>query len=498
MYRDRDFDPERPLPWNETALAQDLELPVLWNAMANGDEFLFEIARTATLTFLTDIYTILYRQGILKDVLKHPALSRSLYTIAVNAIEAERKQYWGLGSRYPSSMLRRSLAVMEAFLPLLRDLREQAAQHRDLVHSEGLRRFFDMLTRELSDPYFATVEEHLRMLEFRDGVLISARLGEGNKGTEYVLRWSPEKPRNWLERIFAAQDDRLTFKIHPRDEAGWRALSALKDRGLRPVAEALAQSVEHILNFFILLRAELAFYVGCVNLQERLTAYAGPICFPVPMPIDQRTYRVSALYDPCLSLQTQKTAVGNDLDATSKVLVIVTGANQGGKSTFLRAVGVAQTMMQCGMFAAAEAFEANMCDAVVTHYKREEDRTMKSGKLDEELARMSAVVDHLTSRTLLLFNESFAATNEREGSEIARDITSALLERGVKQFFVTHLYEFARHFAGTGVPRIGFLRAERGPDGVRTFKLLEGPPLETSYGADLYAKIFGESLWAST
>ena len=60
---------------------------------------------------------------------------------------------------------------------------------------------------------------------------------------------------------------------------------------------------------------------------------------------------------------------------------------------------------------------------------------MKSGKLDEELSRMSAIVDHITSHPMILFNESFAATNEREGSEIARQIVSALLEQNGQGWF---------------------------------------------------------------
>ena len=126
--------------------------------------------------------------------------------------------------------------------------------------------------------------------------------------------------------------------------------------------------------------------------------------------------------------------------------MIITGANQGGKSTFLRSMGLAQLMMQCGMFAPAESFCANVCDGLFTHYRREEDVTMRSGKLDEELSRMNGIVDNVRANSLLLFNESFAATNEREGSEIARQIICALLEKGVKVFFVTHLYEFALWF----------------------------------------------------
>lgn len=107
---------------------------------------------------------------------------------------------------------------------------------------------------------------------------------------------------------------------------------------------------------------------------------------------------------------------------------VVTGANQGGKSTFLRSVGLAQLMLQCGMFVPAEAFAASVAGGIYTHYRREEDTAMQSEKLDEELARMSAIVDLLRPHDLVLLNESFAATNEREGSEIVRQIIDALVE----------------------------------------------------------------------
>jgi DNA mismatch repair ATPase MutS len=113
----------------------------------------------------------------------------------------------------------------------------------------------------------------------------------------------------------------------------------------------------------------------------------------------------------------------------------------------LRSIGLAQLMMQAGMFVGAEDFTADLTPSVFTHYKQEEDATMKSGKLDEELARMSDIADHLEPNSMLLLNESFAATNEREGSEIARQIVRALAEKRVRILFVTHLYDFrARSF----------------------------------------------------
>ncbi len=104
---------------------------------------------------------------------------------------------------------------------------------------------------------------------------------------------------------------------------------------------------------------------------------------------------------------------------------------------------------------------------------------------------MSQIADRLTPGALVLFNESFAATNEREGSEIARQIVRALVESRVRVLFVTHLYDFAHSLAREPASRTLFLRAQRQPDGRRAFRLVVGEPLETSYGADLLRRIFG-------
>ena len=130
--------------------------------------------------------------------------------------------------------------------------------------------------------------------------------------------------------------------------------------------------------------------------------------------------------------------------ADGKRLVMITGANQGGKSTFLRSLGLAQLMMQAGMFVAAESFTASVSTGIFTHFKREEDATMERGKLDEELGRMSEIAGQIRPGCLLLCNESFASTNEREGSEIARQVIRALTEAGIRVVFVTHLYDLAQ------------------------------------------------------
>ena len=227
-----------------------------------------------------------------------------------------------------------------------------------------------------------------------------------------------------------------------------------------------------------------------MNLYDRLVRKGEPVCFPEPLPFGAPRLLFKGLVDASLSLRMDERAVGNDVDADDKRLVVITGANQGGKTTFLRSVGAAQLMMQCGMFVPARSFRASVCETFFTHWRREEDSTMKSGKFDEELSRMSRIADSLSSRSLMLFNESFAATNEREGSEIARQIVTALMAKGVRALFVTHMYDFAGGMFERRLESALFLRAERREDGKKTYRLAEGEPLKTSFGEDLYQQIF--------
>ncbi len=493
MFQDRDFDLNEELLSNQQALTQDLELNTLFDAMALGDKFLFEIARKAVLSGLSNgLDTVLYRQDILKDCLENASVVRDIYNIAVETIENKKRHWYGgwALTRFPSSILYDSVKTVEIFAEMLKKLRNIIDEHGGKFRSKRFTALFAMLQQELSDEYFDSIKKHLKTLEFKNGALMSAELGKGNEGTGYVLRRPHTEKRNWMERLLAKRAPAYTFSIAPRDEAGGRALSELRDKGINLVANALAQSADHILSFFEMLRMELAFYVSCLNLHEHLAQIEAPTCFPQPMPPGERRHAFKGLYDVCLALTMKRSVVGNDVNADSKNVVIVTGANTGGKSTFLRSIGLSQLMMQCGMFVPAETFSSALCDGLFTHYKREEDASMKSGKLDEELGRMSAIVDNLTPRAMVLFNESFAATNEREGSEIARQIVSALSENGMRIFFVTHLYEFAHSFASETMGNRLFLLAQRQADGARTFKLAEGEPMETGYGEDLYRRIF--------
>jgi DNA mismatch repair ATPase MutS len=490
MFRNIDFNMQSPLPPNSPDLIQDLELNSVLNAMSMGDKFLYDIARVAILSSLTEPNFIRYRQEVLQDCLNHRSVIREMYQIPIEATEGRQRRWLGIFTHTPGGVLISAVELMNLFVELLKKLKKIADEHHNDFHSEGFITFFEMIDRELDDDYFTTVEYHLKQLRFHNGVLISAELGKGNEGDNYTLRQPNPKNKLWIKDILTRKSPEYSFTIDQRDDAGARALEEIKDRGVNSAANSLAQAAEHIENFFKMLRIELAFYIGCINLKEQLDQIDCPTVFPVPMKKQDRSLSFKGLYDVCLALTIKQKIVGNEINADYKNLVIITGANQGGKSTFLRSIGLAQLLMQAGMFVPAVDFSSNICLGLYTHYKRKEDPSMKSGKLDEELNRMSAIIDVIKPDSLILFNESFASTNEREGSEIARQITSALLDRRIKVFYVTHMFEFAHSFYDIKREDAIFLSAERKSGGKRTYKIVESEPLSTSFGMDLFHNIF--------
>jgi DNA mismatch repair ATPase MutS len=492
LYPDRDVDLLGPLPGNEKALVKDLELESLFDAMSLGDRFLMDVVRKVVFASLTAPDTIRYRQQVLADCLERPTVVRDLYSSVAATIEGSRKRRFGLyPGASPGSVLSASVPVLEFQVDMLMRFRETATREASAFVSPGFSRLFAMIQTELDDAYFKRIADQLSYLKFRRGVPNSAELGQGNKGVRYVLRRAPrERGRGrWLSH--RRRSSASSFEVNPRDDAGLQTLAQTRSQGLNEVANALAQSADHILSFLAVLRAELGFYVGCLNLHDRLAEKGERTCFPTPLPLGERASSARGLYDVCLTLHVEGRIVGNDVDIGDRTLVMITGANQGGKSTLLRSLGLAHLLMQCGMFVAAEAFSADVRDGLFTHFKREEDASMESGKLDEELRRMSAIVDSIGPDSLLLCNESFASTNEREGSEIARQVVRALGEIGIKVFFVTHLFDLADSLYREDGERAVFLRAQRLPNGERTFQVVPGAPLPTSHGQDLFERILG-------
>ncbi|OQA82282.1 MAG: Endonuclease MutS2 [Lentisphaerae bacterium ADurb.Bin242] len=488
MFRDHDFNPEAEHEFDSDTLASDLELKRIFEVMSLDDKVIASVCASAMLHPLQDKEEILYRQAIVMDSIANPEAVRTLYGITIEAQKRIRQSWsWLSLTQSVSCVFSSAVSLLKIYVEMLLRLRKVAENETQNFHSDGFIRLLTMLQSELNDTYFHKIKELLHELENGRGMLISATLGSCNQGVNYVLRRKETDHfrRHWF---FAP-----AYTLSERDDAGFADLSNRRERAVNESSNALAQASEHVGYFFKQLRQELAFYAGCLNLHEALHARKMPAVMPEILPPDKEERSYKFLYDPALALTTPSPVTGNGLDVVNKRLYIITGANQGGKSTCLRSVGQAQLMMQCGMFVGAEKFTAPIRKRVFTHFKKEEDKNGISGKLDEELARMDEIASHLEPECLVLFNESFAATNEREGSEICRQITSALVENGIEVFSVTHLYTYAASFLGYAPCGVQYLKAERTPGNRRTFKIISGEPEPTAFGKDLYHKIFEDS-----
>ena len=488
MHPEQAFDWRQPLPDGTRDLAQDMALQGVIGVMAADDPFVTQVMERALLCSLQDPAVIRYRQAVLADVLAHPQVIQAMYDLVVETLEQRRHHFWGGLASSPSSKLHAAVDLIGLMGENLVHLRDVARDSRALFRSEGLCAFTLRLDQDLSDDYLNHVKNRLRDLKFKNGFHMGMRLGRGGKGAGYVLK-GPEPRRVGWPRL-ARREPSYSFHIADRDEAGYRALGDIRNRGLHDVSATVVQAAEHIAGFFLQLKAELAFYLGCARLVNHLRDLELPLCVPDPAEVDSSVMRFDGLYDVGLALNVGRRVVSNSLDADDVSLIVVTGANQGGKSTFLRSIGLAQLFMQCGMYVPATAYQMSVATGVYSHFSRREDAGMDRGKLDDELARMSQIVEAISPGSLLLMNESFAATNEREGAEIARGVVDALVESGVKVIFVTHLWTLAEEWYRASSPETLFLRAERFRDGQRSFKMIAGPPLETSFGADLYRQIF--------
>ncbi len=484
MFRDKDFDLKANPCFGKDALMSDLELERVFSTMAQGDEIIRSACITALFCPLRSSKEIRYRQENLQDALRNPESVRQLYEITVETEKKIKSSWHWISSAYLSSTFSSAVELLKIYIAMLMELRRVADRKLYGFRSDGFRTLLTMLQQELNDDYFAEVNAQLKELKEGDSMLISAVPGNYLQGIHYAFRRKEDRRGFWWRWQFAP-----SYTIAPRDDAGAKDLGKRRDRAINEVTNALAQATEHLAGFFTMLRNELAFYVGCLNLADTLQTFGMPVCIPNLHSMDNKDRSWRGLYDVSLALTKNAAVISNDLDATDKKLYVITGANQGGKSTFLRSLGQAQLMAQCGMFVGASVFSAPIRHGIFSHFKKEEDTSMKSGKLDEELTRMSEIADHLEEGTLMLFNEPFASTNEREGSEIFRQITQALIESKVEVFSVTHLYTYATAFLDD--KQTQFLRAQRLNNGERTYQIVPGEPLQTAFGYDLFKKIFG-------
>ena len=483
LLKNGDFDLHDLTDEEIEPLNSDLSLDIIFKAMAKGDDEIYKSVRKVMFRYLTDTAEITYRQEILSDAFSKPKEFKKLYQIATEALEATKKQDYWLNSQILTTRFQSAVSVLEGFIPFLQELRKFADQNKKSFSSNGMNRLLQDITNEIDDDFIRKAKDLASELEFKDGMLLGLTFDNDAALAGYQL----------LRKT--AEDNKIKWKMAPKvtlavnDESGAEDISDRTNLALSQSVDTLTEAAGNVKDFLYRLRAETGFYIGVLNLADTLKEKGIPYCTPLISDSTSKERHITGLSEATVVLSGEN-AVNNDIESEGKTLYIITGSNQGGKSTFLRSIGQAQMMAQSGCIVMASRYECHAVSGIFTHFSKLEDRTMKSGKLDEELLRMSGIADRIKSNAMILFNESFQSTNEREGSEICREIVNALVEDGIEVFFVTHFFTFAEDVLEHHKDDAVFLKAERMSGGQRTFKIVPGLPEETAYGKDLYESIF--------
>lgn len=475
-------------------LVRDLELDLLLDAMADGDARVKAVARVVLTSPGGPPETVHRRQGVIEDAARHPEAILALDEIARVAVVPDRADPLWMLSLHPSSSQRLAHALrrLERLTPLLDALRVWCATHGRALTGDAFVELVAAIERTLDDSALTRLRTTMKELAAPAGVVFSASLD----GVGEVAGPRLRMPRAENHRLLGGPPLRRphrTYLIPERDQAGFDAAAELIDRAVLHAGDVASDAVAELDRFFVALHDELGYLSAAVRIRSRLESLGVVLCRPVPAG-DSEGFIAAHLVDACLALRLGDVPVGNDVAFSADEVLVITGANHGGKSTLLRALGVAQLMLQAGLPVTAVSCTASLTRRVHTHWTRAEDEHLQHGKLDDELARMSSVVDAASPGDLVLSNESFASTNEREGAAIGLEVVTALAACGVRTAIVTHLFDLADGLARDAAVPTVLLRAPRAVDGARSFRLVPGPPLPTSFGADLFDAEFGTHL----
>lgn len=536
LYPDREWSyPEKYFDSN--SIVQDLGLKTLFNMASkevfaeNGevkkildsDPYINSTMSKVMLCPLKTAQEIYYRQDIIKDCLENEDFIIELYAMTKRMLDEwdrlGRKVMNKQGGQDNMTKLITRIHELNLFINTLTAMKELFRKYSTNLNSEGLKNLRKRLETQFSDELQADLERIAECISFyisggqeKNGVamvnktriVIECGIGNGMKMANLKLKdvvcemKRYRDPKSAIGKVQEYINSFIPDSVSVQSSmTTQQQATTLEYNVVKYIVSFTGPFMDEFEAFFDNMYLQTAFYRGAVNLRHHMKRFHLEYCYPRVCEKDKLQFHDLKEFVMCIEQRVD--AVGNTCNIDGKMLIIITGANQGGKSTFLRSLGIAQVMMQCGLPVAAVGFQSAIFPSLFTHFTRREDSEMNSGRLDEELGRMSQIVDNLGPDSLILLNESFATTTEKEGSVIAYDIIKALNEQGVKIVTVTHLLSFAQKVyaetqakldAGETVDTT-FFCAERKDDGSRTYKMIQSVPELTSFGLDLYEKMIG-------
>ncbi len=409
-----------------------------------------------------------------------------------------------------------SITEIELYVSSVKVLHEGLTQVKNELKSPAFTALTELVTTLAESDYYRELNEKLneltqRVREIRSvtvGVNLDAQLRPASAG---VLSINSEsfKSGDVLDKIL-----RLNFKndsytcianLVPfgkkQSENQKMALSLAFNSAINDVYRSSLRSWKKIVQTYVLentefllnLMPEFEFLVRGTQMLRALKEKGCTLTIPDIRPMDERAFSAIELYNPCVALKIEDEIVSNDLifDENATIYVL-SGPNRGGKSVITCAIGLAQVMLQLGMYVPAGKAAISPVDGIYTHFPTGADDTIDKGRLGEECARLSEILDCVTPNSLVLLDESLSSTGSYEASYIAAEVLGGLAHVGCRCLFSTHLHELAaeidninkRSLASGGVAIDTLVAGIKG-EGKRSFKIMRAKPDGKSYARDI-------------
>lgn len=298
----------------------------------------------------------------------------------------------------------------------------------------------------------------------------------------------------------------MSLKYISEADTTTRSITRYMDDITDRMLSSTAKHLRDVLNKYTMLTItditdlmpEFMYYIRWAEYVEKLQAKGFSFCKPHVYTSDEakdKSMDAKGIYNMKLlqaDLSESEPIVTNDLDFSDEhCLYMLTGANRGGKTTITQAIGQLFFLAQGGIYIPGENFEYLPVDAIYTHFPADEDQTMDLGRLGEECKRFRNLFTEATKNSLLLLNETFSTTSFEEGYFIARDCSKAILGKGCRTIYNTHMHKLAYDIDELNDESVKSKAASlivASENGVRSYKVKLAPPVGLSYAADIAEK----------